>query len=118
MECFYGDAGAVVGYCVACGRALCRDHAAEAGEQLACMGRHEAQAAAIGKVASIMLNSLWVVIWLLIVVGIVMVLFGVWQAVAYGLADGAFSFICGVALFAFGVVWVAIERRRTLGSRH
>ena len=70
MLCYYGDSSDVVGICLACGRALCREHAAEIGDRLACKGRHEKEVGSLKRAASLALEGTKIAIGLLLVAGL------------------------------------------------
>ena len=67
---------------------------------------------AIRKSASLMIGGTQVAIGLLFAAGVVLVAFGVWEALAYGLAPASLPLLTGIGFDVFGAVWLVMERRR------
>src|SRR5439155_26416553 len=101
MECYYGDGAGAVGVCSVCGRGLWRTHLAESGDRLACKDRHEADALAIRKTASLTIGGTQVAIGLLFVAGVLLAAYGVWEALAYGLAPASLPLLTGTGFVVF-----------------
>ena len=120
MECFYHSAAPAVGICKNCQRGVCRECAAEIADGIACSGRCESQAVALGSLLKQAEGSVALQAFFTTAMGLVFVALPLIDLASRGWELGihhVITLIIGSVFLATGIAysWKAYKGRRTRG---